>query len=103
MVRLYILLLAIIFHIFPCSGNANESKLLPTIKITPNIWGGAKTTDIHKVLLSTARQFLPYFNQDEPFCIIVNRSKTGPIVHIVPFKTGPETSLELPPYYSLSI
>ena len=78
MVRLYILLLGIIFHILPCPGKANESKFLPTIKITPNIWGGAKTTDIHKVLLSTARQFLPHFNQDEPFCIIVNRSKAGP-------------------------
>ena len=80
MVKFQILVLGIIFYILPCLVLANESKLLPTIKVMPNIWGGAKATDIHKVLLSTARQFLPYFKQDEPFCIIVNRSKAGPIV-----------------------
>lgn len=72
------LLTSVFFNSF-CSGEQKKYNPL-TIKITPNIWGGAKVSDIHKVLLSTARQFLPYFNQDEPFCIIVNRSKTGPIV-----------------------
>ena len=63
----------------PCMGEGKKYNL-PTIKVTPNIWGGAKTTDIHKVLESTARQITPYIWQKKLNPINVGRSQTGPIV-----------------------
>jgi hypothetical protein len=63
----------------PCIGELKKQNI-PTIKITPNIWGGAKITDIQKVLESTARQITPYIWQKNLNPIQVDRSQTGPIV-----------------------
>ena len=35
----------------PCIGELKKQNI-PTIKITPNIWGGAKITDIHKIYVN---------------------------------------------------
>ena len=61
-----------------CEG-VNKSNN-PTIKVSPNVWGGAKIESIQKVLESTAKQFTPYIWQKNLKPIHVSRSRTGPIV-----------------------
>ncbi|MBT5715480.1 MAG: hypothetical protein HOI70_01055 [Opitutae bacterium] len=53
---------------------------LPEIEIKPNIWGGASTRDIQKILNSAARQLWPHAHQNRLAPIKVERSRTGPIV-----------------------
>ena len=55
-------------------------KPLPQIIIKPNIWGGASTRDIQKILNSAARQLWPYAHQSKLAPIKIERSRTGPIV-----------------------
>ncbi len=63
----------------PCNGELKNHNI-PRIEITPNIWGGARVTDIHKVLESAARQITPHIWQKNLNTIQVDRSQIGPIV-----------------------
>ena len=76
---LFLVISASIFFYSPCIGQEKKYSV-PSIQITPNIWGGAKATDIQKVLESTARQIIPYIWQKKLNPIKVGRSQTGPIV-----------------------
>ena len=58
----------------------SADKKFPKIEIKPNIWGGASTRDIQKILNSTARQLWAHAHQDRLDPIKVERSRTGPIV-----------------------
>ena len=55
-------------------------KVIPEIVVKPNIWSGASTQDIEQVLNSTARQIWPYAGNGSAVTILVERSRTGPIV-----------------------
>ena len=59
---------------------AKEKKSFPEIRVTKADWGGASLRDIGKVLNSSARQLWPHASQEELKPIIVDRSRTGPIV-----------------------
>ncbi|MDE0820973.1 MAG: hypothetical protein OSA95_07615 [Opitutales bacterium] len=66
----------------PASVQANIQTKgpLPTIHVAEADWGGASLRDIGKVLNSTAKQLWPHASQDRLDTIIVDRSRTGPIV-----------------------
>ncbi len=74
--RLFPLLSFLIVSFF-CTG---EQKKIPKIEIKPNVWGGASTRDIQKILHSAMRQIWPYAYQNKLPSIQVERSQTGPIV-----------------------
>ena len=57
-----------------------EKKNFPEIRVIKADWGGASLRDIGKVLNSTAKQLWPHASQDRLDTIIVDRSRTGPIV-----------------------
>ena len=57
-----------------------DNKKLPEIEIKPNIWGGASTKDIQKILNSAAGQLWPHAYQTKLSPIKIERSRTGPIV-----------------------
>ena len=57
-----------------------EKKSFPEIRAIKADWGGASLRDIGKVLNSSARQLWPHASQEELKPIIVDRSRTGPIV-----------------------
>jgi hypothetical protein len=75
----YALFAFLIFLLLPWTVSSGEKKL-PKIEIKPNIWGGASTRDIQKILNSAARQLWPHAHQDRLSTIKVERSRTGPIV-----------------------
>ena len=57
-----------------------EKKSFPEIRVIKADWGGASLRDIGKVLNSSARQLWAHASQEELKPIIVDRSRTGPIV-----------------------
>ena len=57
-----------------------EKKNFPEIRAIKADWGGASLRDIGKVLNSSARQLWPHASPEELKPIIVDRSRTGPIV-----------------------
>ena len=59
---------------------AKEKKSFPEIRVIKADWGGASLHDIGKVLNSSARQLWPHASQEQLKPIIVDRSRTGPIV-----------------------
>ena len=59
---------------------AKEKKNFPEIRVIKADWGGASLRDIGKVLNSSARQLWSHASQEEFKPIIVDRSRTGPIV-----------------------
>ena len=70
-------ILSFLIVFLSCMG---EQKKIPKIEIKPNIWGGASTRDIQKVLNSAIRQIWPYAYQKRLPSIKIERSRTGPIV-----------------------
>ncbi len=61
-------------------ATVKEKKNFPEIRVIKADWGGASLRDIGKVLNSSARQLWPHASQEELKPIIVDRSRTGPIV-----------------------
>jgi hypothetical protein len=61
-------------------ANIQTKGPLPAIHVAEADWGGASLRDIGKVLNSTAKQLWPHASQDRLDTIIVDRSRTGPIV-----------------------
>ena len=61
-------------------GNEAAKGPLPEIRVIKADWGGASLRDIVKVLNSSARQLWPHASQEQLKPIIVDRSRTGPIV-----------------------
>ncbi len=62
--------------------NAELSPPRIEIRIAPDDWGGASPRDIHKLLLSAAKELSPYFSQRRLDPILV-RQKTGAHAPIV--------------------
>ncbi len=61
-------------------ANVPKKGPLPAIRVTEADWGGASLRDIGKVLNSAAKQLWPHASQDRLDTIIVDRSRSGPIV-----------------------
>jgi hypothetical protein len=70
----------IIFSILFTFNIWADQNPIPQIIIKPNIWGGASTRDIQKVLNSATKQLWPYADQKKLTPIKIERSRTGPIV-----------------------
>ena len=78
-VKIKFFLIGIAIFFSAASGDQEPTSKL-TIKVKPNIWGGAKAVDVQKVLESAANQLTPYIWQKNLKPIQVERSQTGPIV-----------------------